>query len=793
MVESKTPAGAIRNLVNSYPVSFLFVVMSAMCFVLFKDYILFHKVYLFRDIGCDSINIYLPQFNCLADYYKNEGVPGWSFSQGMGQNLFPLWLGDFFSDFMMLFDKKHIPYALAYIEIVKIMLSGFIFFKFLRELRLSAFVCILFALFYAFSGFMLVGGTWVIYSLEALYIAVVMYGFERWLNHGKYFWFCIGIMLLTFLQPFLLFPYTWFLLSYFVARYTDVHGKWNKNLLIFLLKSAGLVILGVMLSGYQLLPDILQMLESPRVGADAGMFDKLRAEPVFGLPDHNLVFATVFRCFGADTVGPGTNFQGWWNYLESPVFYCGVLCLVAFPQFFISLGRKQKWIYLIITVLFFLPVIFPYFRYALWAFTGNYFRSFSLMIVIWLIVFSARGLQHILDNRKVNLLLLALPVIAFIYLLYSPPKEAHVEAIDLLFRTVSVVLLVTYSALLFFLSKKNHYSLKLLLFIICLGELALFSYSPVNNRGTLLAQELEEKSGYNDYSMDAVEFIKKNDKGFYRINKDDYSGGTMWGTVNDAKAQGYYGTQSYHSFNQKNYIRFLTSIGVVSANDEFSSRWARGLTGRNNLFRLMTGKYLLIKHPETDVSGFDSIATFENVKVYRAHVSAPLGITYDTVISEDAFEKLPLHQKDIVLARACVIGESDADVFSKLKKLNSADTAVTSVEGFGEYISNRKKDSLSISYFSENKIKGKVNSHETGILFFSIPFDEGWKSTVDGTPAKVMRVNVGFTGLLLDKGEHEIELSFTPRLKREGSILSWLGILVLCLMMFRDRYRKKAI
>jgi uncharacterized membrane protein YfhO len=54
-----------------------------------------------------------------------------------------------------------------------------------------------------------------------------------------------------------------------------------------------------------------------------------------------------------------------------------------------------------------------------------------------------------------------------------------------------------------------------------------------------------------------------------------------------------------------------------------------------------------------------------------------------------------------------------------------------------------------------------------------------------------LRVNIGFTGLLLNKGVHEVEISFKPRLKKEGSILSCAGILILGLMMFRDRHRKK--
>src|ERR1700739_3518235 len=71
------------------------------CYIIFRDFINFKKVYLFKDIGSDSLNIYFPWLGQLTDAMKTDGVPTWSFTQGLGQNVFPLWLGDFFSNFLM--------------------------------------------------------------------------------------------------------------------------------------------------------------------------------------------------------------------------------------------------------------------------------------------------------------------------------------------------------------------------------------------------------------------------------------------------------------------------------------------------------------------------------------------------------------------------------------------------------------------------------------------------------------------------------------------------------------------
>ena len=258
---------------------------------------------------------------------------------------------------------------------------------------MSNFSALIFSILFSFSGFIILGGCWAIFSTEALYIAIILYGFERWLNHQKFFWFVFGIMCLAFLQPFLLLPYTIVLSTYICARYFDIHEVTSKTFFIFIIKTIGLASIGVAISCYQLLPDALQYLESPRVGGESSFFAKLQQQSMFGLADDALRFTTTFRAFGSDMIGTGSNFRGWQNYLEAPLFYCGIFCLVAFPQFFSSLTNRQKWFYGSITALFCTPILFPYFRYAFWAFSGDYFRAFSLVIVIFMVMFSARAIS----------------------------------------------------------------------------------------------------------------------------------------------------------------------------------------------------------------------------------------------------------------------------------------------------------------------------------------------------------------------------------------------------------------
>jgi hypothetical protein len=77
------------DLLCRYGHYFLFSLIALIIFFIFKDFIFLKKIYLFKDFGSDSINFFYPMYYSWADYVAKEGIPRWSFNQGMGQN--PSW------------------------------------------------------------------------------------------------------------------------------------------------------------------------------------------------------------------------------------------------------------------------------------------------------------------------------------------------------------------------------------------------------------------------------------------------------------------------------------------------------------------------------------------------------------------------------------------------------------------------------------------------------------------------------------------------------------------------------
>ena len=88
-------------------------------------------------------------------------------------------------------------------------------------------------------------------------------------------------------------------------------------------------------------------------------------------------------------------------------------------------------------------------------------------------------------------------------------------------------------------------------------------------------------------------------------------------------------------------------------------------------------------------------------------------------------------------------------------------------------------------------LKGTVSMNEDGLVFFSIPYDKGWKVLVDGKETEVNSLGKAFLCVDVSEGKHEIKLEYCPEGFKEGIILTALGWLIFASICLRKR--KKSV
>jgi uncharacterized membrane protein YfhO len=754
-------------------------------FFVFKDFILLNKLYLFQDIGSDTVNGAWPFFYNYANYFNKGGLPTWSFEEGMGQNIVGGFLRDPFMIIGYLAGPASMPKIYVFIELLKIVSGGIVFYLFLKQLKVSNFSATIGALLFSFSGFMIIGSCWYVFTYEAFTLAMALLGFELYFQKNKWLVFVLSIALIGISMPFNLYVVGIILLFYIIFRLGQTGQLSFKSFMQLIIRLMVFGLIGLMISAPFLLESALQLVESPRGSGTSSYTDILSSKPMFDLIDKGQFGTFITRLFSSDYIGSGSDFKGWQNFLEAPVSYCGIISLVLMPQIFTSVSKSARKWYIFWLLIWLIPTLFPFFRYAFWLFSGDYYRIFSFCLSLVFIVYGVFALDHILKTKKINLITLGATVLLSIFLLsynYFKGTQAHVDGTISLFVKASLVI---YAALLFFITKNaNNTALKYsLLGFICIELIYLSSFS-VNRRDAIYTRELSEKVAYNDYSVEAVDYIKKNEKGFYRIDKNYFSSGAIHGSLNDNKIHDYYGTSSYSSFANNNFINFLREYGVISKQNEYESRWAPGLINRPILQSLNNVKYIMAKGYTNPVwhNTHDSVAKFGDVLVLKNKYNLPFGYTYNQYIKQSDFDKLSMNQKDFVSLQACVLKEEDAALASGLKVYNPADTVFNNQFSFEKYKSEVDKlgqNSLNLSNFSDKKFAGQIKADAPEIMYLSFPLDKGWNLKLDGVDAKLMYVNNGMTGVYLTKGDHKVEMDYKLRLFNKGVMLIPIGILLM--------------
>ena len=250
---------------------------------------------------------------------------------------------------------------------------------------------------------------------------------------------------------------------------------------------------------------------------------------------------------------------------------------------------------------------------------------------------------------------------------------------------------------------------------------------------------------------------------------------------------GYYGTESYSSFNNVNYINFLMAVDAISATaTELETRWSRGLTGRPALLTFACEKYVLTQDPVPfqTTQNYEVIKQHGPVYMLRNRNFLQLGLTYTRYLPEDLFRQLPPSMKAGALFYAVVLSNRDAANGESLSQM-SIEALHDAANSQMDVISNLRRSALNISSFSDTRIEGTVQANEKAILVLQTAFDPGWHAFVDTDPARVLKVDAGLLGVVLRPGQHHFVLRYHPPFLNAGAFLSLVSLVIFSLSLWR--------
>lgn len=106
------------------------------------------------------------------------------------------------------------------------------------------------------------------------------------------------------------------------------------------------------------------------------------------------------------------------------------------------------------------------------------------------------------------------------------------------------------------------------------------------------------------------------------------------------------------------------------------------------------------------------------------------------------------------------------------------------VEKLGENVMENVK-------VSANHITGQISLDQAKWLQLSIPYNTGWTATVDGVAAEIAPSGGMYMGMMLEPGDHEIELNYFTPLLKEGIAISLMALAFCGVLSVAGRVRRK--
>ena len=208
-------------------------------------------------------------------------------------------------------------------------------------------------------------------------------------------------------------------------------------------------------------------------------------------------------------------------------------------------------------------------------------------------------------------------------------------------------------------------------------------------------------------------------------------------------------------------LSFYPALGVkrdVRSEPDLSNYALRGL---------LSVKYL-ITTPEKQEDflaaaddGWSYYDTKDGFMLYENENYVPMGFTYDYYITEESYETTVKNTRANLLMRALVLSEEDAETYGKyLEKLPEAKLDDLWYDTYVSDCADRRASACSSFQMTNSGFHAEITLKKDDLVFFSVPYDDGFTAYVNGEETDVIRVDEGLMAVLAPAGENTIDFVY---------------------------------
>ena len=250
--------------------------------------------------------------------------------------------------------------------------------------------------------------------------------------------------------------------------------------------------------------------------------------------------------------------------------------------------------------------------------------------------------------------------------------------------------------------------------------------------------------------------LLKNDlpEGDYRI--DTYKIHDNIGMWLDKSCLQYFGSTAAPSI-----LSFYPGLGVkrdVRSEPEIANYALRGLLSVEYL--ITTPEKRESFEDEAD-EGWTHLGDVDGYALYRNDNYVPMGFTYDYYVTEATYQTSIKTLRSNLLMRALVLEDEDVAQYGKyLTELSEEMLNDLHYDSYTQDCADRRAHSCSVFQMNNAGFHAEITLDKANLVFFSVPYDDGFTAYVNGEKADILRVDEGLMAVLCPAGASSIDFVY---------------------------------
>lgn len=243
-------------------------------------------------------------------------------------------------------------------------------------------------------------------------------------------------------------------------------------------------------------------------------------------------------------------------------------------------------------------------------------------------------------------------------------------------------------------------------------------------------------------------------EGDYRI--DTYKIHDNIGMWLDKSCLQYFGSTAAPSI-----LSFYPGLGVkrdVRSEPEITNYALRGLLSVEYL--ITTPEKRESFEDEAD-EGWTYLGDVDGYTLYHNDNYVPMGFTYDYYVTEATYEASIKTLRSNLLLRALVLTDDDVAQYGKyLTELPDAMLNDLHYDSYTQDCADRRAHSCSVFQMNNAGFHAEITLEKPNLVFFSVPYDDGFTAYVNGEKTDILRVDEGLMAVLCQPGASSIDFVY---------------------------------